>query len=54
MITNRTKKKGAFYNCFVIIMRVMENGKFKEYHIKIFNTGKIELTRYTKGFINIV
>ena len=21
----------------------MENGKFKEYHIKIFNTGKIEL-----------
>lgn len=43
MITNRTKKKGAFYNCFVIIMRVMENGKFKEYHIKIFNTGKIEL-----------
>ena len=43
MLTNRTKKKGAFYNCFVIILRVFEEIKFKEYHIKIFNTGKIEL-----------
>tara|TARA_B100000073_G_C23714723_1_gene565537 strand:+ start:219 stop:1268 length:1050 start_codon:yes stop_codon:yes gene_type:complete len=43
MMTNRTKKKGAFYNCFVLIIRLMENSAFKEYHVKIFNTGKIEL-----------
>ena len=43
MITNRQKKKGAFYNCFVLIIRIKENNKFKEYHVKIFNTGKVEL-----------
>ena len=43
MITNRTKKKGAFYNCFVLIIRVKENSVFKEYHAKIFNTGKVEM-----------
>lgn len=43
MMTNRTKKKGAFYNCFVLILRILEQSKFKEYHVKIFNTGKIEL-----------
>ena len=43
MMTNRTKKKGAFYNCFVLILRILENSNFKEYHVKIFNTGKIEL-----------
>lgn len=49
MLTNRTKKKGAFYNCFVIILRIVENGRFKEYHIKIFNTGKIELPGIQKS-----
>ena len=49
MLTNRTKKKGAFYNCFVIILRVFEETKFKEYHIKIFNTGKIELPGIQKS-----
>jgi len=43
LTTNRTKKKGAFYNCFVMIVRMIEDGAFKEYHCKIFNTGKIEL-----------
>lgn len=43
MLSNRTKKKGAFYNCFVIIMRILVEGVYKEFHIKIFNTGKIEL-----------
>lgn len=43
LLTNRTKKKGAFYNCFVLIMRIETNKKFREFHIKIFNTGKIEL-----------
>ena len=43
MKTSRAKRRGAFYNCFVIIIRIKENGRFKEYHIKVFNTGKIEL-----------
>ena len=37
------KKKGAFYNCFAIIMRIMFKNVFKEVHIKIFNTGKLEI-----------
>lgn len=43
------KKKSAFYNCFVIILRYNDNEginnvpKYNEYHVKIFNTGKIEI-----------
>ena len=43
ILSYRSKKKSAFYNCFVMIMRILENGIFKEFHIKIFNTGKIEI-----------
>lgn len=39
----RSKKKSAFYNCFVMILRIYIQGIFREYHVKIFNTGKIEL-----------
>jgi len=39
----RTKPKGAFYNCFVIIMRVPYKNAYKEVHIKVFNTGKLEI-----------
>lgn len=39
----RCKKKGAFYNCFVIIYRLQYEGRFKEMHVKIFNTGKMEI-----------
>jgi TATA-box binding protein (TBP) (component of TFIID and TFIIIB) len=39
----RTKKKLAFYNCFVLIIRIKINNNFKEFHVKIFNTGKIEI-----------
>ena len=39
----RRKKKGAFYNCFAIIMRIKFNNEYKEVHIKIFNTGKLEI-----------
>jgi len=43
-ITNsRCKKKGAFYNCFVIIIRLLYDNKFKEVHVKVFNTGKLEI-----------
>jgi len=43
LISYRTKIKGAFYNCFVVIMRIPYNGIFKEVHIKVFNTGKLEI-----------
>lgn len=40
---NNNTKKHAFYNCFVIIMRIKIKEIYKEFHIKIFNTGKIEI-----------
>jgi hypothetical protein len=39
----RSKKKGAFYNCFVVILRLLHKGSFKEIHVKVFNTGKLEI-----------
>jgi hypothetical protein len=39
----RSKKKSAFYNCFVMILRIKINEIFKEFHIKVFNTGKMEI-----------
>ena len=39
----RCKKKSAFYNCFVLIIRLKCNEIFKEFHVKIFNTGKMEI-----------
>lgn len=43
LISQRSKKKSAFYNCFVIILRVLFKSEFKEIHVKVFNTGKIEI-----------
>ena len=42
-LTNKTKNKEAFYNCVVLIMRFKINNLFREFHIKLFNTGKIEI-----------
>lgn len=39
----RCKKRSAFYNCFVVILRVFHDDKFREIHIKVFNTGKLEI-----------
>jgi TATA-box binding protein (TBP) (component of TFIID and TFIIIB) len=39
----RCKKKSAFYNCFVIILRMKMGSVFKEFHVKVFNTGKLEI-----------
>lgn len=39
----RCKKKSAFYNCFVLIFRMKIDDAFKEYHVKVFNTGKLEM-----------
>jgi hypothetical protein len=42
-LTNKIKSKQAFYNCLALIMRVNIDGIFREFHIKLFNTGKIEI-----------
>lgn len=43
IISFKCKKKGAFYNCFVVIIRIKHENSFKELHVKIFNTGKLEI-----------
>jgi len=43
ILSYRSKKKSAFYNCFVLILRLKYDGEFKESHVKVFNTGKLEL-----------
>jgi hypothetical protein len=43
IMSYRRKKKSAFYNCFVMIMRLKIGAEFKEFHIKVFNTGKMEI-----------
>jgi hypothetical protein len=39
----RGKVKNAFYNCFAIILRFEYEGSFREIHVKVFNTGKLEI-----------
>lgn len=43
IMSYRSKKKSAFYNCFVIILRLNDAGIYKEIHVKVFNTGKLEI-----------
>ena len=43
IISYRSKKKSAFYNCFVVILRLFHNDIYKEVHVKVFNTGKLEI-----------
>jgi hypothetical protein len=43
IMSYRSKKKQAFYNCFVMIIRIKIQDLFKEFHIKVFNTGKLEI-----------
>lgn len=43
IMSYRSKKKQAFYNCFVMIIRLKIDGLFREFHIKVFNTGKMEI-----------
>ena len=43
LLFNKNTKKSAFYNCFVLTMRILVKDIFKEFHIKVFNTGKIEI-----------
>jgi hypothetical protein len=43
IMSYRSKKKSAFYNCFVIIMRILVDDVFKEFHVKVFNTGELDI-----------
>lgn len=43
IISYRSKQKSAFYNCFVVILRLLHNDEYKELHVKVFNTGKLEI-----------
>ena len=47
IVSYRIKQKRAFFNCFVVILRVVdeddEHRNFKEMHVKVFNTGKLEI-----------
>ena len=43
LLNARGKKKNAFYNCFALILRIEHESEFREIHVKIFNTGKMEI-----------
>ena len=43
ILYSKIKEKSAFYNCFVITLRIVYENNFREFHIKVFNTGKIEI-----------
>lgn len=43
IINSRSKVKNAFYNCFAIILRFKYLEGFREIHVKVFNTGKLEI-----------
>jgi hypothetical protein len=41
IMSQRNKEKGAFYNCFMLVLRVLHEGVFREVNLKVFNTGKL-------------
>ena len=43
ILSQRCKKKGAFYNCFVMTVRIKLKNVFRELHVKVFNTGILEI-----------
>lgn len=45
ILSYRSKKKRAFFNCFVLIFRIFDEtlNVFREMHVKLFNTGKMEI-----------
>ena len=51
----RGKVKNAFYNCFAIILRFKYEDTFREIHVKVFNTGKMEIPGIlNSGLLDIV
>ena len=41
--SSSSSTKGAFMNCFVLQLAVDVDGKMREFHTKVFNTGKVEI-----------
>jgi hypothetical protein len=43
--TLRVKERGMFFNCFSVVIRVLDDrdGRFKEVNIKMFNTGRLQM-----------
>lgn len=58
MTSFRSKAKGAFFNCFAVILRMKWRDTFREMHVKVFNTGKLEIPGIpgtnTEEFLNCV
>jgi hypothetical protein len=50
IMTCRGKVKNAFYNCFALILRFKFKEQYREVHVKVFNTGKLEIP----GVVNIL
>jgi TATA-box binding protein (TBP) (component of TFIID and TFIIIB) len=41
---NKVKSKGAFFNCLVVNVRIfIGKSTFKDHHVKLFNTGNVEI-----------
>ena len=40
---NKKNKANAFYNCFSMYLRVNYSNMYHEIHVKVFNTGKLEI-----------
>ena len=51
ILSYRSKPKSAFYNCFVILGRINYKYTYKEVHIKIFNTGKVEIPGLQEDYL---
>lgn len=55
VLSTRKKKmkRKAFYNCFTMVFRVYnkEIQEFKEIHVKLFNTGKLEIPGITQDSV---
>ena len=45
IVSPKSKRVGAFYNCLAIVIRIrmLPDESFKEMHVKLFNTGKVEI-----------
>ena len=43
ILSRKIKEKSAFYNCFVLILRIKYQDYWREAHVKVFNTGKVEI-----------
>ena len=51
LFNKKVKEKSAFYNCFVLIIRVFLDPDYKEMHVKVFNTGKLEIPGIKDDFM---